>query len=213
VEPRKSPEDETENGNGSANLNLSVASIAHLKKLADPERERSYRMSQAERLQRQTAQIGTIVRCAVTSKRSLNGRGAKNAVFFGVFPMFVPSLSWQNDRFYIKMRIVGTLFLSFRFSCRWNTIICHDRLRTSCKRYRETEACRAGLGSIRGVFEAIDKDGSGAFFVTKRNGLVCAMPFFLENRSFAETGSGRTCTKRVGNKAFFVVLFSRRARP
>jgi len=27
--------------------------------------------------------------------------GAKNDIFFGVFPMFVPSLSWQNDRFYI----------------------------------------------------------------------------------------------------------------
>jgi hypothetical protein len=27
--------------------------------------------------------------------------GAKNGIFFGVFPMFVPSLSWQNDRFYI----------------------------------------------------------------------------------------------------------------
>jgi hypothetical protein len=25
--------------------------------------------------------------------------GAKNAIFFAVFPMFVPSLSWQNDRF------------------------------------------------------------------------------------------------------------------
>eukprot|EP01046_Picozoa_sp_COSAG06_P022756 COSAG06_NODE_1779_length_8414_cov_9.276248_8_plen_83_part_00 len=82
MEPRKSPEDETENGNGSANLNLSVASIAHLKKLADPERERSYRMSQAERLQRQTAQIGTIVRSAITSKRSLNGRGANRRYTF-----------------------------------------------------------------------------------------------------------------------------------
>ena len=30
--------------------------------------------------------------------------GAKNgSVFFGVFPMFVPSLSWQNDRFYTYM--------------------------------------------------------------------------------------------------------------
>ena len=28
-------------------------------------------------------------------------KGAKNGIFFGVFPMFVPSLSWQNDRFYI----------------------------------------------------------------------------------------------------------------
>jgi hypothetical protein len=27
--------------------------------------------------------------------------GAENGIFFGVFPMFVPSLSWQNDRFYI----------------------------------------------------------------------------------------------------------------
>jgi hypothetical protein len=28
--------------------------------------------------------------------------GAKNAIiFFGVSPMFVPSLSWQNDRLYI----------------------------------------------------------------------------------------------------------------
>ena len=26
--------------------------------------------------------------------------GRKNGIFFGVFPMFVPSLSWQNDRFY-----------------------------------------------------------------------------------------------------------------
>jgi fibronectin type 3 domain-containing protein len=25
--------------------------------------------------------------------------GAKNGIFFQVFPMFVPSLSWQNDRF------------------------------------------------------------------------------------------------------------------
>eukprot|EP01046_Picozoa_sp_COSAG06_P107998 COSAG06_NODE_54371_length_295_cov_0.520408_1_plen_45_part_10 len=24
------------------------------------------------------------------------GDGAKNGIFFGVFPMFVPSLSWQN---------------------------------------------------------------------------------------------------------------------
>jgi hypothetical protein len=30
-----------------------------------------------------------------------NLRGAKNGIFFGVFPMFVPSLSWQNDHFYI----------------------------------------------------------------------------------------------------------------
>jgi hypothetical protein len=29
-----------------------------------------------------------------------NFTGAKNGIFFGVFPMFVPSLSWQNDRFY-----------------------------------------------------------------------------------------------------------------
>ena len=29
--------------------------------------------------------------------------GAKNRIFFRVFPMFVPSLSWQNDRFYILM--------------------------------------------------------------------------------------------------------------
>jgi hypothetical protein len=30
--------------------------------------------------------------------------GAKNALFsqLSAFPMFVPSLSWQNDRFYIK---------------------------------------------------------------------------------------------------------------
>ena len=28
-------------------------------------------------------------------------RGAKNGIFFGVFPMFVPSLSWQNVRFYV----------------------------------------------------------------------------------------------------------------
>jgi isopenicillin N synthase-like dioxygenase len=27
--------------------------------------------------------------------------GAENGIFFGVFPMFVPSLSWQNVRFYI----------------------------------------------------------------------------------------------------------------
>jgi len=27
--------------------------------------------------------------------------GAKNAIFFECFPMFGPSLSWQNDRFYI----------------------------------------------------------------------------------------------------------------
>jgi hypothetical protein len=27
--------------------------------------------------------------------------GAENGVFLGGFPMFVPSLSWQNDRFYI----------------------------------------------------------------------------------------------------------------
>jgi ABC-type multidrug transport system ATPase subunit len=27
--------------------------------------------------------------------------GAKNGSFFGVFPMFVPSLSWQNVRLYI----------------------------------------------------------------------------------------------------------------
>jgi hypothetical protein len=29
------------------------------------------------------------------------GFGRENGIFFGVFPMFVPSLSWQNDRFYI----------------------------------------------------------------------------------------------------------------
>jgi hypothetical protein len=29
--------------------------------------------------------------------------GAKNGIFFGVFPMFVPSLSWQIDRFYTYM--------------------------------------------------------------------------------------------------------------
>ena len=28
---------------------------------------------------------------------------AKNGIFFKVFPMFVPSLSWQNDRLYIQM--------------------------------------------------------------------------------------------------------------
>jgi hypothetical protein len=27
--------------------------------------------------------------------------GAKNGIFFGVFPMFVPSLSWQKDHIYI----------------------------------------------------------------------------------------------------------------
>eukprot|EP01046_Picozoa_sp_COSAG06_P022757 COSAG06_NODE_1779_length_8414_cov_9.276248_9_plen_133_part_01 len=60
------------------------------------------------------------------------------------------------------------------------------------------------------MFEAIDKDGSGAFFREKRNGLVCTMSFSLENRSFAETGSGRTYTKRVGNETEkrFLVLFS-----
>ena len=29
--------------------------------------------------------------------------GARNGIFFWVFPMFVPSLSWQNDRFYLQM--------------------------------------------------------------------------------------------------------------
>jgi hypothetical protein len=32
---------------------------------------------------------------------SLAKTGAKNGICFCVFPMFVPSLSWQNDRLYI----------------------------------------------------------------------------------------------------------------
>jgi hypothetical protein len=33
----------------------------------------------------------------------LNSGVRKTASFLSVFPMFVPSLSWQNDRFYIYM--------------------------------------------------------------------------------------------------------------
>ena len=32
--------------------------------------------------------------------------GAKNAIFFGVFPMFIPSLSWQNNRFYKMYKLL-----------------------------------------------------------------------------------------------------------
>jgi hypothetical protein len=35
------------------------------------------------------------------AKGTLAERGAKKRPFFLPFPMFVPSLSWQNDRFYI----------------------------------------------------------------------------------------------------------------
>jgi hypothetical protein len=33
----------------------------------------------------------------------LNSGVRKTASFLSAFPMFVPSLSWQNDRFYIYM--------------------------------------------------------------------------------------------------------------
>jgi len=33
--------------------------------------------------------------------KAVSADGRENGIFFGVFPMFVPSLSWQNDRFYI----------------------------------------------------------------------------------------------------------------
>ena len=36
--------------------------------------------------------------------------GAKNAIFVGVFPMFVPSLSWQNHRI---LYINGSKMASF----------------------------------------------------------------------------------------------------
>jgi hypothetical protein len=35
-----------------------------------------------------------------TSTINMSAGGAKNGIFLSVFPMFVPSLSWQNDRFY-----------------------------------------------------------------------------------------------------------------
>jgi hypothetical protein len=41
--------------------------------------------------------------CLLQVDSRLSECGAKNAIFFGVFPMFVPSLSWQNDRFSIKI--------------------------------------------------------------------------------------------------------------
>ena len=37
----------------------------------------------------------------IMTTEMIRNAGAKNGIFFRVFPMFVPSLSWQTDRFYI----------------------------------------------------------------------------------------------------------------
>jgi hypothetical protein len=42
--------------------------------------------------------------------------GAKNATFFGVFLMFVPSLSWQNDRFCTDIAPKRVAFFAGEFS-------------------------------------------------------------------------------------------------
>ena len=41
--------------------------------------------------------------CGRITSAALPPSGAENGIFFRGFPMFVPSLSWQNDRFYIQM--------------------------------------------------------------------------------------------------------------
>eukprot|EP01046_Picozoa_sp_COSAG06_P080143 COSAG06_NODE_27474_length_592_cov_1.458418_2_plen_138_part_01 len=42
------------------------------------------------------------------------GKHLKNALFVSTFPMFVPSLSWQNDRFYISIAQKGRFVVIVR---------------------------------------------------------------------------------------------------
>jgi hypothetical protein len=44
-----------------------------------------------------------MMRCAARAERTTLAGAENGTLFLSAFPMFVPSLSWQNDRFYIKM--------------------------------------------------------------------------------------------------------------